>query len=30
MKIPKLLDQFLPKMMNKEKIYQTYLSYIRK
>lgn len=30
MKIPKLLDQFLPKMMNKEKIYQSFLSYIRK
>ncbi len=30
MKIPKLLDQFLPKIMNKEKIYKTFLSYIRK
>ena len=30
MQIPKLLDKFLPKMMNKEKIYQSYLSYIRK
>lgn len=30
MQIPKLLDQFLPKMMNKEKIYQSFLSYIRK
>lgn len=30
MKISKLLDQFLPKMMNKEKIYKTFLSYIRK
>jgi hypothetical protein len=30
MKIPKLLDQFLPKMMNKEKIYKSFLSYIRK
>jgi hypothetical protein len=30
MKIPKLLYQFLPKMMNKEKIYESFLSYIRK
>jgi hypothetical protein len=30
MKITKLLDQFLPKMMNKEKIYQSFLSYIPK
>jgi hypothetical protein len=30
MKIPKLLDQFLPKIMNKEKIYESFLSYIRK
>ncbi len=30
MKIPKLLDQFLPKMMDKEKIYKSFLSYIRK